>query len=82
MSMFFEDKQRLMESIKIMKGDVCAYNQHEIGMMCDCKYRKNEYKHTPFSESFSGCCELTNVYILLRNMSDSEYETILKRDSK
>lgn len=77
--MFTITKDRLKESIKIMKGDVCAYGQKEINNKCDCKYRSNEKEHRPFSESFSGCCELSNVYLLLNNMTDVEYEEILKR---
>ncbi|MFW6225328.1 MAG: hypothetical protein ACOC3V_00040 [bacterium] len=77
--MFYEEKERLKASIEIIKGDVCAYGQKEVGKKCDCKYRKNEKLHTPFSESFSGCAELSNVYYLLDKMTNEEYENILLR---
>ena len=77
--MFTVNREELKESIKIMKADVCAYGQKEIGSMCDCKYRNGEDHHKPFSESFSGCCELSNVYLLLDKMTNEEYNEILKR---
>jgi hypothetical protein len=77
--MFYEYKDKLKESIKIIKGDVCAYGQKEVGERCDCKYRNNEKSHAPFSESFSGCAELSNVYYLLDKMTDEEYKNILSR---
>jgi hypothetical protein len=78
--MFYKDRKDLMESIKIIKGDVCAYGQKEIGSLCDCKFRQNEKKHNPLNESFSGCAELSNVYVLLNSMTDREYERIMKRE--
>ena len=77
--MFYEERTKLKESVKIIKGDVCAYGQKEVGKMCDCKYRKDENSHAPFSESFSGCAELSNIYYLLDKMTDEEYEHILSR---
>jgi hypothetical protein len=77
--MFYTTREELLKSIKIIKGDVCAYGQKEIDSLCDCKYRQHEEHHAPFSESFSGCCELSNVYNLLIKMTDAEYEKILKR---
>ena len=77
--MFYEERNKLKESIKIIKGDVCAYGQKEIGRRCDCKYRNEEKTHRPFSESFSGCAELSNVYHLLDKITDEEYENILSR---
>ena len=77
--MSYQDKDELKESIKIIKGDVCSYNQKEIWSRCDCKYRTNQKSHTPFSESFSWCAELSNVYDLLDKMTDQEYEEILLR---
>jgi hypothetical protein len=77
--MFYTDKERLKQSIKIMKGDVCAYGQKEVNSFCDCKYRGEEEHHHPLSESFSGCAELSNVYMLLDKMTDKEYQRILNR---
>jgi len=79
--MFYDEREHLLESIKIMKGDVCAYGEKEVGELCDCKYRYKETKHTPLSELFSGCCELSNVYVLLSNMTDDEYKRILHKKS-
>ena len=77
--MFRVDKKELMESIKIIKGDVCAYGQKEVGEMCDCKYRQKETSHSPLSESFSGCCELSLTYLILSKMTDKEYEELCER---
>ena len=76
---FYEERNKLKESIKIIKGDVCTYGQKEIGQRCDCKYRNEEKTHKPFSESFSGCAELSNVCHLLNKMTDEEYKNILSR---
>ena len=77
--MFGIEKEELMESIKIMKGGVCAYGQKEVGKACDCKYRDDQKKHNPLSESFSGCCELSIVYKLLESMTGDEYKDLCTR---
>lgn len=69
--MFVLTRKELENSLESIRKKLCAY----LSLPCDCKYITGN----KVNDEETGCCELLNVLGLLRNMTDEEYERIIKR---
>jgi hypothetical protein len=70
--MFGINKDKLIENLEKIRKDVCCYANQP----CDCKFRINEEHHNPMSEKFSGCCELSQVIAILKNMDEDDFKNL------
>ena len=73
--MFCKDKESITKVVKIIRKELCAY----MGDRCDCKYGYEGKENIMYGSEQTGCPELYTVLSLLHNMTDEEYEAILKR---
>ena len=71
---------------RVRKHVVCAY----VGDICDCKYGaddlptidQNRLTWNRYGGEQNGCCEMREMIWLLKNMTDKEYERIVKRGNR
>ena len=74
--MFFGDKDEVLESIKVARKNACHY----MGSTCDCKYGGPVDRFSDEREGErTGCPELRTLIVLLEQMTEEEYDNILKR---
>ena len=70
------DLESLKENIEKIRVGVCAYATTGY---CDCKFGGPTYNvNNPGSENFSGCAELRTVLDILNNLTEEEYERLIK----
>ena len=73
------NKEKLIESLKVIKQSVCCYDQKYQGL-CDCKYitdQSPEEIRSGHTEN-TGCCEISTAIYVLSNMTDETYKTLTK----
>lgn len=76
-------KEKLIESLKVIKQSVCCYNQKYQGF-CDCKYitdQTPEQIRNGYTEN-TGCCEISMAIYVLSNMTDKTYEILTKKQEQ
>lgn len=79
--MFMVDKGKLLEGLAGARQRSCCY----VGPTCDCKYGIREKEMSPIDFMYkdlgekTGCPEIRQAHAILSEMTDNEYETILKR---
>lgn len=75
--MFGIEKERLVESLEIIRKRLCCYSPESI--ICDCKYLRDDEKYPdPIGEN-TGCCEVRMAMHLIKAMTQEEFETLCKR---
>lgn len=73
------NKEKLIESLKVIKQSVCCYNAKYQGI-CDCKTITNqtpEEIRISYTEN-TGCYEISTAIYILSNMTDENYKSLTK----
>jgi len=67
-------RTELTEALERIQVGICAYRSHSF---CDCKYGANKVGLN--DEDGSGCPEMRQMIAIMKEMTDTEYQTILDR---
>lgn len=77
--MYYLNREDIRQSIAKLGDQRCCYSGGAwIKRRCDCKYGG---PNSSVGSEQTGCPELRDVYLLLANLSDEEYDAIMKRTS-
>jgi len=72
------NKKIMLKALGKVREKVCVYN----GDICDCKYGIHQKKDLRSYGEVSGCPEMRTVIAVVENMTDFEYNRIIKRMKK
>jgi len=72
------NKKIMLKALGKVREKVCVYK----GDICDCKYWIHQQKDTRSHGEVSGCPEMRTVIAVVENMTDFEYNRIIKRMKK
>lgn len=72
------NKKIMLKALGKVREKVCVYN----GDICDCKYGIHQKKDLRSYGEVSGCPEMRTIIAVVENMTDFEYNRIIKRMKK
>lgn len=78
-----EGRDALVASLEALKREVVCGYAAKVGQLCDCKYGLHERPHgearSRRSDERTGCPELAEAILVLRNLTDVEWRRAARR---